>query len=142
MWWAEGTKSRRDKRWRQAVSYPVEITNTNPAIIKIFLDFLRYDIEIHEEKLHLQIQIHEGDDQAKLEEYWSILTAIPKERFNKTIIRPVGNKVGKSRGTCKIRFADKVTYLRLQELLLQVLDQLEAKDKQLLQILPGFELLV
>jgi hypothetical protein len=45
LWWAEGTKSRRDTRWKNAVSYPIEVTNTNPAIIKIFIDFLREDLK-------------------------------------------------------------------------------------------------
>ena len=115
LWWAEGTKSRRDIRWKNAVSYPIEVTNTNPAIIKIFLDFLRQDLKISEEKIKLQIQIHAGDNQDEIEEYWAKLTQIPRGRFNKTIIRNTGNKPGKSKGTCKIRFADKSVYQKLEE---------------------------
>ncbi|MES2970737.1 MAG: hypothetical protein V4702_00230 [Patescibacteria group bacterium] len=69
----------------------------------------------------LQLQIHEGDDQDKLEKYWSRITQIPKTRFNKTIVRPVGKKIGKSLGTCKVRFADKATYLKLDSMLLNEL---------------------
>ena len=117
LWWTEGTKSRKDKRWKNSWTYAVEITNTNPAIIKLFLDFLRHDIGVEEPKLKVQLQVHEGDDQAGLEAYWSSITDIPKERFTKTIVRPKGNKVGRSKGTCKIRYCDKQTYIRLSNML-------------------------
>lgn len=121
IWWSEGTKSRRDKRWKNARSYPVEVTNTNPQIIHTFLLFLRKVVKTPEEKLSVQIQIHEGDNKQQLERYWSIVTGISPKRFNKTIVRPVGNKVGKSLGTCKVRFADKETYIMLEEMLVKEL---------------------
>ena len=67
----------------------------------MFLDFLRNDIVIDESRLKLQLQIHENDDQEKIENYWSEVTKIPRNRFTKTIVRPKGNKPGKSRGTVK-----------------------------------------
>jgi hypothetical protein len=121
LWWTEGTRSRRDKRWKRAVSYPVEITNTDPRIIRLFLEFLRKDIGVIEKKLKVQIQIHEGDNQKKLENFWSRIAKIPKSRFNKTIIRPQGKKIGKSIGTCKIRYTDKKTYLKLKNQLEDIL---------------------
>lgn len=120
IWWTEGTKAYREKRWRSMI-YPVDVTNTNPGIIRLFLDFLRKDIGINESRLKLQLQIHEGDDKNAMETYWSEITKIPTTRFNKTIVRPMGNKVGKSRGTCKVRYSDKSTYLKLENLLENVL---------------------
>lgn len=117
IWWTEGTKSYRDKRWKNSWLYHVDVTNTNPDIIRLFLAFLRKDIGIDESRLKLQLQIHEGDNQKLLESYWSNVTHIPKLRFTKTIIRPKGNKIGKSKGTCKVRYCDKNTYNRLSYLL-------------------------
>ena len=71
---------------------------------------------ICESRLKLQLQIHDGDNQKEIENYWSKITNIPRGRFTKTIIRPAGNKVGKSIGTCKVRYSDKPTYLKLQSL--------------------------
>jgi len=85
------------------------------------LDFLRNDIVIDENKLKLQLQIHEGDNKKELESYWSKTTKIPKKRFNKTIIRPIGNKIGKSKGTCKIRYTSKQTYNKINNLLNNIL---------------------
>src|SRR5680860_1554754 len=104
LWWAEGTKSRRDKRWKTARTYPIEITNTNPEIIKFFLEFLRKDLRVDTKRIYVQIQIHQGDNQEDLERFWTKVTRIPKENFQKTIVRPTGNKIGKSNGTCKVRF--------------------------------------
>lgn len=126
LWWAEGTKAYKDKRWNNTWVCNVDVTNTNPNIIKIFLDFLRKDIGINESRLKIQLQTHQGDDQEKIEAYWSNITNIPRQRFTKTIIRPKGNKVGKSNGTCKIRYSDKSVYLKLENLLKNTLQNLES----------------
>lgn len=128
LWWTEGTKSYKDKRWTNTWHYIIDLTNTNPDIIKFFLDFLRSDIGIDESRLKLQLQIHEDDDQERLETYWSRITQIPRERFTKTIVRPVGNKIGKNMGTCKIRYCDKKTYLKIHFLLNKILELVNKED--------------
>lgn len=120
LWWAEGTKSKKDVRWKTAVSYPVEVTNTDPKIIQAFLFFLRKDIGIEENRLKIQIQIHQDNNEKECERYWSNITNVPINRFNKTIIRPIGHKPGKTKGTCKIRYVDKNAYLELTKILQHV----------------------
>ena len=115
LWWAEGTKVRPDKRWKGKFNYSVEITNTDPEIIVTFLNYLREKLGVQNYRIKIQLQIHEGDNQVELEDYWGSVTSVPKLQFNKTIIRPVGNKVGKSKGTCKIRVHDKKLFLTLTE---------------------------
>lgn len=127
LWWTEGTKAYRDKRWKNSWIHSVDVTNTNPEIIRLFLEFLRKDIGINESRLKLQLQIHEGDGQKTLETYWSKITNIPRIRFTKTIIRPKGRKTGKTKGTCKIRYSDKNTYIKLSNLLKDILG-LSQKD--------------
>jgi len=134
IWWTEGTKAFKDKRWGSMI-YPVDVTNTNTDIIKSFLQFLREDIGINENRLKLQLQIHEGDNQKEMEKYWSSTTKIPIKRFTKTIIRPAGIKVGKSNGTCKVRYSDKATYLKLQKLWEDVLNSLEKNSNLKKEIL-------
>ncbi|MEX0594724.1 MAG: hypothetical protein WD157_01325, partial [Patescibacteria group bacterium] len=113
-----------DYRWKNAMLYTVEFTNTNSEMVKIFLEFLRKDIGVVESRLRAQIQIHEGDDQEKLERFWSKATRISLSNFNKTIVRPTGHKVGKSSGTCKIRYSDKPTHLKIQSILDQALSEI------------------
>src|SRR4030042_4415773 len=121
LWWTEGTKAYRDNRREDGWIYPVDLTNTDPEIIRIFLEFLRKDIGINELRLKLQLQIHQGDNQKSFESYWSSITKIPKNRFTKTIVRPRGRKVGKTKGTCKVRYSDKNTYQKLNNLLKNIL---------------------
>ena len=133
LWWAEGTRARRDKRWKNSWMYHVDFTNTDEQMIKLFLEFLTKDIGIDEARLKLQLQIHEDDDQGNLERYWSKITDIPLSRFYKTIIRPKGNKVGKTRGTCKIRYCDKKTYIKVSKLLNQVLKTIKYRSNREIQ---------
>ena len=112
LWLTEGTKLRKNKRWGTFI-YSVEITNTDPFIISTFLRYLRERLGVQNKRIKVQLQIHEGDNQEKLESFWEEITRIPREQFNRTIIRPVGNKVGKSKGTCKIRVHNKILFLEL-----------------------------
>lgn len=114
LWWTEGSKIRQSKRWNSLI-YSVEVTNTDPSIISIFLRYLREKLNVQNDRIKIQLQIHDGDNQARLENFWEKITELPRSQFNRTIIRPVGNKVGKTRGTCKIRVHDKKLYLRLSE---------------------------
>jgi hypothetical protein len=113
LWWAEGTKARRDKRYANTWMYHVDFTNTDPEMINLFLEYLRDIVGIDEGRLKLQLQIHTDDNLEELERFWSRRTRIPRTRFYRTIVRPAGNKAGKTRGTCKIRYCDKKTYLRM-----------------------------
>lgn len=117
IWWCEGTKARRDKRWKAAYNYSVEVINSDPRIIKIFTSFLVNEMGVAPLKLRGQIQIHQGDNQESIEQFWSEVTGIPRNQFNKTIVREKGNKQGKNKGTFKIRVYDKSLYERLKQLL-------------------------
>ncbi|MBI4036903.1 hypothetical protein HY385_00570 [Candidatus Daviesbacteria bacterium] len=117
IWWTEGTKVRIDKRWKNTFNYSVEVTNTDHVIIKMFLKYLRERLDVRNGKIKLQLQIHEGDNQENLEKFWETETGIPRSQFNKTIVRPIGNKIGKSKGTCKARVYDKKLYLKMADLL-------------------------
>jgi hypothetical protein len=121
IWWCEGTKARKDKRWKNAYSKAIEVTNTNPQIISIFLDYLRNDLKLSNKKIHGQIQMHEDDNQKEIESFWSEKLNIPLIQFNKTIVRKKGNKPGKSKGTFKLRVYDKIIFEKLEVQLLSEL---------------------
>ena len=97
IWWCEGTKLRKDKRWKNTYHGVIEVTNTDARIIKLFIDFLLEDLNIPLLKLKAQLQIHDGDNQIEIEEFWRKVSGIPVSQFNKTIIRSIGNKVGKEK---------------------------------------------
>lgn len=117
IWWCEGTKPRRSKQWKNSFICPIEVINTDFRIIKIFADFLREELNVPNEKLKGQIQIHEGDNQKEIENYWTKAIGISKKQLNKTIIRPKGNKPDKNKGTFKLRLYNKPLYNKLEKLL-------------------------
>ena len=86
IWWTEGTKAYKRKEYKNTWVYNIDVTNTNPEIIKLFLNFLRNDIGLDESRLRLQLQIHEGDNQEEIEKFWSKLTKIPINQLTKTIL--------------------------------------------------------
>ncbi len=63
------------------------------------------------------MQIHIGDNKTELEEFWSKASGIPISQFNKTIVRMIGNKSGKTKGTFKLRTYDKALFEKLGQLL-------------------------
>ena len=121
IWWTEGTKAYKKKNGNWVKN--VDVTNTNPRIIMAFLDFLRYDVGVDEKRLRVQLQIHEGDSQDELESFWATTTNISRDQFTKTIVRPRGNKIGKNKGTCKVRYSDKLTYEKIEKKLKEVLNR-------------------
>jgi hypothetical protein len=117
IWLCEGTKPRQSKIWKNTYYMPVEVINCDSKIIKIFADFLRIQMKVPNYRLRGQIQIHEGDNKEEIENFWEKETGIPKSQFNKTIIRPKGNKPNKNKGTFKLRLYDKPLYEKLLDLL-------------------------
>jgi len=117
IWWCEGTKARRDKRGRKSLNKAVEVTNTDPRIISIFANYLRNELDVPPKKIKGQIQIHRGDNQIEIEKYWLKIAKITKIQLNKTIVREIGKKPVKNRGTFKIRVYGSEIFDKLSSLL-------------------------
>ncbi len=116
----EGTKLRKDKRYKNTFHYVIEFTNSDPNLIKIFINFMRQELNIDETKLRCQIAVYDGFKVKKTEKFWSRITKIPSNNFNKTIIfnpKILANKINLL-GTCKVRYHDKATFLRLNKLII------------------------
>ena len=80
-YWAEGTKS---KPWNDK-DY-VAFTNSDPSMIRIFQRWLE-SLGLGREDLILQIQIHESADISVAERFWSQVTGVAVERFNRTVLK-------------------------------------------------------
>jgi len=61
----------------------VKFANTNPAMIVLFLRWLRTFFDVDEARLRVRLYLHEGLDLAEAEVYWSTLTDIPVAQFGK-----------------------------------------------------------
>jgi hypothetical protein len=115
----EGTKVRRDLRFKNHFIYSIELTNSHPAIIQIFMKFLREILTINEERLRGQLFVYPDHNKEELVDFWNRVTAIPKRQFQKVILLKQKNKKFKPNplGTFKIRYNHKVDFLRLQTMI-------------------------
>ncbi len=79
LYWAEGY--RRQDRNR---SPRVNIANSDPALISIFLRFLRKILKVPEERFKVSIRIHPNINAKSTINFWSKITKIPQNRFHIT----------------------------------------------------------
>ena len=61
----------------------VTFANTDAAMIRFFCAWLRRFFDVEESRLRVRVYLHEGLDLAAAEEYWSRITAVPKQQFNR-----------------------------------------------------------
>jgi len=79
LYWGEGWKRENPGKY-----HGICFVNSDPNMVKLFLRFLRKVIQIPEEKLKVNIQIHPNIDAISAINFWSKVTKIPKERFRIT----------------------------------------------------------
>jgi hypothetical protein len=110
LWWCEGSSYNPTQKNREN---RVEIVNSDPKLIKMFLDFLR-TIKINENKLRVRLKCSEEEEE-KLKRFWSYFLNIPMERFLKSIL--VKNYKGKKLeyGIATIRYNSRKLTSELQQ---------------------------
>jgi len=100
LYWAEGT----------FLGNTVDLANSNPEIIKIFLRFLRKICGIKEERLRIYVYGYHDQDISELMHYWSNITEVPLTQFTKPFIRK-GHVHASGRilrhGLIHVRYSDK-----------------------------------
>ncbi|MDO8514904.1 MAG: hypothetical protein Q7S14_00230 [bacterium] len=91
LYWGEGSKK------------DFGLSNTDPKLIKLFVNLLRGVLNIGDDRLRCGIRIYEDIDKNKSLEFWSHLTGIPKINFTGIQVLE-GKKIGKLEfGMCRIR---------------------------------------
>lgn len=102
LYWAEGFQSN--------YADIVDFANSKPAMITLFLKFLRRICGIDESRLRVYLYCYSNQNVEGLINYWSKLTGIPKLQFTKPYVRQdfKVEKIGKMKhGLIHIRYYDK-----------------------------------
>ncbi len=81
LYWAEGNKTQ---------GQGVEITNSDPELIKLMIKWAREVFSISPEKLRARLNIHIGQNDKEIKRYWSKVTGIPLKNFGKSYIKQEG----------------------------------------------------
>ena len=56
----------------------VSMANTNPLLLRLFIDWLRRNFDIEEDRLRARLYLHQGLDLEEATAYWSAATSIPE----------------------------------------------------------------
>jgi len=79
LYWCEGAKGYNDS---------IRFVNSDPVLIKTFLKLFRDSFPIEESKFRVLMHLHSYHNENLQKEFWSNLTQIPKNQFNKTFLKP------------------------------------------------------
>lgn len=84
LYWAEGYKKAKIVNGREVTNHPVSFVNSDPALITLFLRFLREVCCVEENRISASIRIYEHMNDKELLRFWQNITKLPQEKFQKT----------------------------------------------------------
>ena len=108
LYWAEGYKSK-NADW-------VDLANSDPRMICVFLSFLRTTYEVDERKFRVLLYCYADQDVPELISFWSKLTKISPKQFIKPYIRKDFKETGRKMeyGMIHVRYIDKKLLLDIK----------------------------
>lgn len=78
LYWAEGRKGGSE----------VQISNADPLLIQFMMSWFRTFMPISEDRFVASIHYHEGQNEDQIKKFWSEMTNIPLEYFQKSFKKP------------------------------------------------------
>ena len=115
----EGTKLRKDARYKNTYIYAIEFTNSDPRIVSLFREFMVRILKIEHRKIKAQLFLYPDLDREKVMKRWCRSIGIPPSQFQKIIMLKA--KISRFKpnplGTMKIRHSSKEKFLKLQSII-------------------------
>lgn len=110
LYWCEGSKSINDSDFA--------FTNSDPTMVKTFLQLLRSGFVIDEHKLRVHMHLHEYHAVVKQLDFWSKVTNIDRSQFTKAHISSNTSKHIREeyQGCIRIRYHDVILAREIQAL--------------------------
>jgi len=80
--------------------------NSDPTIIRAWMELLRRCFEIDESKFACQLSISQGMPDQALKEFWSQVTGIPLRQFHKSSVKSHAGSIQREgyKGVCLVRY--------------------------------------
>ena len=94
LYWAEGHKSNN-----------VGVSNSDPNVIKFMVEWFTVYCNIDNSKFKPHLNLHSGQDEDEIKNFWSKIIKVPKEQFGKSYIKKEGTGHRKNilhKGTLRI----------------------------------------
>ncbi len=104
--------------------------NSDPLVIRAWMELLRRNFDIQENKFACQLMISQGMPDEELKQFWSELTGIPLRRFHKSSIKKTAGKIQREgyKGVCLVRYYSAEIRRYLDALAKSVIDELLADE--------------
>ncbi|MBU1045954.1 hypothetical protein KJ616_02430 [Patescibacteria group bacterium] len=121
LYWAEGAKPNAAKR-----SWTVDLANSDPRMIMLFLRFLRTICRVDKKRLRVFLYCYANQNIDSLKQYWHNITHIPLSQFTKPYVRKdfIQEKTGKMpHGLIHIRYNDKKLILQISDWIREYLEE-------------------
>ncbi len=96
----------------------ITFTNSDPSLIATFLYLFRNSFELDEKKFRVLMHLHKYHNEKIQKEFWSKITQIPQEQFNKTYLKPTNEKYKKEgyQGCIKVYYGNVSMARKLQSI--------------------------
>lgn len=112
LYWGEGTKG---DQYRLSITF----SNSDPAMVVLFMRFVREVLKIQEEKIRAGIRIHPNIKEEGARKFWSKVTRLPVDRFYITKQISSASKLKRLRrflpfGTVAIRINNRTSFYRVK----------------------------
>lgn len=122
LYWAEGSKN----LGKQVRGGTIDLGNSEPKMIQLFLRFLRKICGIDENRLRVKLYCYANQNINSIKRYWSKITRIPLKQFTKPYIRKDFSldKIDKMKyGLAHIVYSDKKLFLQIKDWIEQYLNE-------------------
>jgi len=84
LYWAEGYKRLLIRSGKEKTSHNVRFSNSDPALVQMFLRFLREVCDVPEEKIIASLHLYAHINESEARRYWQKITSLSEKNFRKT----------------------------------------------------------
>lgn len=123
LYWAEGSKN----LGKQVRGGTIDLANSEPKMIQLFLKFLREICGIDESRLRVKLYCYANQNINLIKKYWSKITDISLKQFTKPYVREDFSldKMDKMKyGLAHITYSDKKLFLQIKDWINQYLNEI------------------
>lgn len=111
----------------------VIFTNSDPELIKTFINLFRIGFSPNEKKFRVHLQLHTSHDKNQATSFWGSLLRIPIKQFYPPTITAATNRMKRTnyKGTCSLRYYDFKFFHKIKGIYTAMFDAVDktAKNK-------------
>ncbi len=134
LYWAEGYKKLKIIRGREVTAHAISLTNSDPAIVSVFISFLKEILKIPSEKIVIEMRLFKHLDAGKMIAYWMKVTGLARSQFKKPMYPVSLSSQGKRPfnrlpyGTVQVIVSDTQMFYRIMGFIEGIKNRLQVEN--------------